>query len=168
MADKQDAITLLREDHDAVKKLFKDFEEASADGRKEKLARQICRELTVHAMIEEELFYPAITGKVDDELLEESFVEHDAAKLLIAEIESGGSDDEFYDAKVKVLKEEIEHHVEEEEKPHEGLFAQARKADIDMKELGERMAERKAELMKDAEDGSLPEPELTTMDPAGT
>jgi hypothetical protein len=167
MADEIDAITLLREDHDKVEKLFKDFEEASGDGRKEKLARQICRELTVHAMIEEELFYPAIEGKVDDELLDESFVEHDAAKLLIAEIESGGPDDKFYDAKVKVLKEEIEHHVEEEEQPHKGLFAQARKADIDMKELGGRMAQRKAELMKDAESGDLPEPELTTMDRAG-
>jgi hemerythrin superfamily protein len=167
MADKQDAITLLREDHDKVEKLFKDYEEASGDGRKEKIARQICRELTVHAMIEEEIFYPAIKGKVDDELLEESFVEHDAAKLLIAEIESGGPDEDFYDAKVKVLKEEIEHHVEEEEMPHKGLFAQSRKTDIDMKALGERMAARKAELMEQAESGELPQPELTTMNRPG-
>jgi hypothetical protein len=168
MPDKPDAITLLREDHEKVEKLFKQYEEASGDGRKEKIARQICRELTVHAMIEEEIFYPAIEGKVDDELLEESFVEHDAAKLLIAEIESGGPDEDFYDAKVKVLKEEIEHHVEEEEMPHKGLFAQTRKADIDMKDLGERMAARKAELIEKAESGELPQPELTTMDRPGS
>jgi hemerythrin superfamily protein len=159
----KDAIALLKEDHDKVEKLFKDFEQASGDGRKEKLAREICRELTVHAMIEEEIFYPACDGKVDDELLKEAYVEHDAAKLLIAEIEAGEPSDEFYDAKVKVLKEEIEHHVEEEEKRMEGLFSQARKAGLDMDELGQRLAERKAELMTEAKSGKLPEPELSTM-----
>ncbi|HWI77269.1 MAG TPA: hemerythrin domain-containing protein, partial [Sphingomicrobium sp.] len=91
MADtkKQDAIALLKADHDEVQQLFKDFEKASGDGRKEKLARQICRELTIHSMIEEEIFYPACKGKVDEELLKEGYVEHDAAKLLIAEIEGG-------------------------------------------------------------------------------
>src|SRR5438874_13661031 len=86
----QDAIALLKEDHRTVEKLFKDFEGAKGEGRKEKLARQICLELTVHTMIEEEIFYPACEGKLDDEdLLKEAYVEHDAAKLLIAGIEAG-------------------------------------------------------------------------------
>ncbi len=119
------------------------FEKATGDGRKQKLALEICKELTVHATIEEEIFYPAIEGKVDDDLLKESFVEHDAAKVMIAEIEAGEPSDEFYDAKVKVLSEEIEHHVEEEEKRVEGLFAQARKADVDLEALGTRMAMHK-------------------------
>ena len=163
----RDAIALLKDDHEKVETLFKDFEQSSGEGRKEKLARQICRELTVHAMIEEEIFYPACEGKVEEELLKEAYVEHDAAKLLIAEIEAGEPSDDFYDAKVKVLKEEIEHHVKEEEKRMEGLFAQARKAGIDMDSLGEQLAERKAELMKQAESGELSKPQLSTMDEAG-
>ena len=98
----KDAIALLKADHDKVEELFKQFDKASGDGRKEKLAREICRELTVHAKIEEEVFYPACEGKVDEELLKEAYVEHDAAKLLIAEIEAGEPSDDFYDAKVKV------------------------------------------------------------------
>ena len=163
MPETKDAIALLKEDHDKVEELFKQFEKASGDGRKEKLAKQICMELTVHATIEEEIFYPACEGKVEDELLKEAYVEHDAAKVLIAQIEAGGPSDEFYDAKVKVLQEEIEHHVEEEEKRLEGLFSQARKAGIDMDTLGAELAARKAELMQQAESGSLPAPQLTTM-----
>ena len=161
----QDAIALLKEDHRKVEKLFKDFESAKGDGRKEKLARQICLELTVHTELEEKIFYPACEGKVEEDLLKESFVEHDAAKLLIAEIEAGnGQTDEYFDSKVKVLSEEIEHHVEEEEEAGKGLFAQARKADLDLKALGEQMAARKQELMKAYAASGLPEPELTTMD----
>jgi hypothetical protein len=93
---------------------------ASGDGRKQKLATQICLELSVHAKIEEEIFYPACEGKVDEDLLKEAYVEHDGAKLLIAEIMAGEPSDEFYDAKVTVLQEQIEHHVEEEEKRLEG------------------------------------------------
>src|SRR5512133_2251781 len=108
MADKN-AIALLKEDHRAVEKLFKEFEEAKGEGRKEKLARRICLELSIHTKIEEEIFYPACEGKVDEDLLKEALVEHDAAKLLIAEIEAGnGKSDDFFDAKVKVLSEEIE------------------------------------------------------------
>src|SRR2546423_1735393 len=123
-----DAITLLKEDHRKVEKLFKEFEQAKGDGRKERLARQICLELTIHTKLEEEIFYPACKGTVEEDLLKESHVEHDAAKLLIAEIEGGeGETDDFFDSKVKVLQEEIEHHVEEEERPA-GVFAQARAA----------------------------------------
>jgi hemerythrin superfamily protein len=160
----QDAIALLKADHRAVEELFEQFEKAGADGRKEKLARQICLELSVHAEIEEEIFYPACEGKVDEDLLKESYVEHDGAKLLIAEIMNGGPGDEYYDAKVKVLQEEIEHHVEEEEKRLEGLFAQARKAELDMDALGEELAARKAELTEQFKASGIPTPQLTTMD----
>ena len=167
MAEKktQDAIALLKEDHRTVEKLFKDFENAKGDGRKEALAQQICLELSVHAAIEEEIFYPACEGKVEEDLLKESYVEHDAAKVLIAEITAGqGADDEFFDAKVKVLQEEIEHHVEEEEKRLEGLFAQARKAELDLDALGEQLAARKQQLTESYTATGIPKPELKTME----
>jgi len=161
----RDAIALLKDDHRKVEELFEQFEKARGDGRKEKLAQQICLELSVHAAIEEEIFYPACEGKVDEDLLKESYVEHDAAKLLIAEITSGaGEGDEFFDSKVKVLQEEIEHHVQEEEKRMEGLFAQARKAGLDMDALGEQLAARKQELTETYKASGLPKPELKTMD----
>ena len=99
----QDAIALLKEDHRKVEELFEQFEKAKGEGRKEKLALEICKELTIHTIIEDEIFYPSIEGKVDEDLLKESFVEHDAAKGLIAEIEAGGPSDVDYDAKVKVV-----------------------------------------------------------------
>ncbi|MEO7635010.1 MAG: hemerythrin domain-containing protein [Sphingomicrobium sp.] len=161
----QDAVALLKEDHRTVEDLFAQFEKASGDGRKEKLAKQICLELTVHAQIEEEIFYPACEGKVEEDMLKEAYVEHDGAKVLIAEIEDGSeSSDEYFDAKVKVLQEQIEHHVEEEEKRMEGIFAQARKAGLDMDALGEQMAARKAELIETYKTQGLAKPELTTME----
>ena len=160
----KDAIALLKEDHRKVEELFEQFEKAKGDGRKQKLALQICTELTIHTIIEEEIFYPACDGNVDEDLIKESFVEHDAAKALIAEIEGGEPSDEFYDAKVKVLMEEIEHHVEEEEKPKEGVFAQARAADVDLKALGEQMLRRKTQLQAEIKASGLPEPETTTFD----
>jgi hemerythrin superfamily protein len=158
----QDAIALLKEDHRTVEKLFKDFEGAKGDGRKEKLARQICLELQIHTQIEEEIFYPAVEGKIEEDLVKEAYVEHDAAKLLMAEIEAGsGQSDDYFDAKVQVLSEQIEHHVEEEEKE---LFPKVRKADVDLDALGEQLAARKAELMKEYKASGVPEPELKTMD----
>ena len=163
MADtKQDAIALLKADHRTVEDLFEQFEKASGDGRKQKIAEQICLELTVHATIEEEIFYPACEGKVEEDLLKEAYVEHDGAKVLIAEIEAGGPDDEFYDAKVKVLSEQIEHHVEEEEKRMEGMFSQARKAGLDMDTLGDQLRARKEELVATYKAGGLPKPETRT------
>ena len=159
-----DAIASLKKDHRRVEELFEKFENASGDGKKQKLAEQICLELSVHATIEEEIFYPACEGKVEEDLLKESYVEHDGAKVLIAEILGGGPDDEYYDSKVKVLSEEIEHHVEEEEKRMEGLFAQARKAGLDMDALGEELAARKAELTQKFETDGIPKPKLTTME----
>ena len=166
MADtkQQDAIALLKQDHRTVEDLFEKFQKASGDGRKQSLAEEICLELSVHAEIEEEIFYPACEGKVDEDLLKESYVEHDGAKVLIAEIIGGEAGDEFYDAKVKVLQEEIEHHVQEEEKRMEGLFAQARKAGLDMDALGEQLAARKAELTEQFETNGIPTPKLTTME----
>jgi len=163
MADSKDAIALLKEDHRKVEELFAQYEKASGDGRKQKLAEQICMELTVHTELEEKIFYPACEGKVEADLLEEAYVEHDGAKVLIAEIEGGGPDDDYYDAKVKVLQEQIEHHVEEEEKRMEGLFAQARKAGLDMDALGEKMAARKEELIATYKSSGVPKPELTTL-----
>jgi hypothetical protein len=164
MAKSEDAIALLKADHRKVEELFEDFEKARAEGRKQKLAEQICLELSVHAEIEEEIFYPACKGKVEEDLLKEAYVEHDGAKVLIAEIMKGGSSDEFYDAKVKVLQEEIEHHIEEEERRMEGLFAQARKAGLDMDALGEELVVRKRELTEEFKESGVPEPQLKTMD----
>jgi hemerythrin superfamily protein len=161
----RDAIALLKDDHRKVEELFGDFEKARGDGRKERLAHEICLELSVHAAIEEEIFYPACEGKVDEELLKESYVEHDAAKVMIAEIEAGnGESDEFFDAKVKVLQEEVEHHVQEEEKRLEGLFAQARKADLDLEGLGETLMARKLELTEQFKTSGIAKPQLKSME----
>ena len=156
MPDTQNAIQLLSADHREVESLFEQFEKASGDGKKEKIARRICTELKIHAMIEEEIFYPALRGKISDDDLDEAIVEHDGAKVLINDIEAGSPDDDFYDAKVKVLQEEIEHHVKEEEKQRDNIFSQARKTDVDLDALGEQMLARKQELMKQAESGGLP------------
>ncbi|MGF1548940.1 MAG: hemerythrin domain-containing protein [Sphingomonadaceae bacterium] len=155
MAEDNDATHLLAEDHREVEDLFEKFENASGKERKEKIARTICTELKIHSLIEEEIFYPALRGKVSDEDLDEAYVEHDGAKVLINEIEAGGPDEDFYDSKVKVLKEQIEHHVEEEEKQRGNLFQQARAADIDLDELGRKMKARKQELKAQAESGGL-------------
>lgn len=163
MASK-DAITLLKEDHQAVKKLFKEFEDAKGDSRKQKLAHEICLELSVHAEIEETIFYPACEGTVDEDELKEGYVEHDAAKLLIAEITANeDASDDFFDTKVKVLQEEIEHHIEEEEGPG-GIFSQARKGKLDMDAIGEQLAERKKELTEQFKTNGIPQPKLKTMD----
>lgn len=158
-----DAVALLKADHRKVEELFAKFEAAKGDGRKQALAEEICMELTVHTKIEEDIFYPACEGKVEADLLKEAYVEHDGAKVLIAEIEAGGPDDEFYEAKVKVLSEQIEHHVKEEEQRVEGMFAQARKAGLDMDALGEQMAAEKAELIANYKARGLPRPEASTL-----
>jgi len=159
-----DAIALLKADHRKVEDLFAKFEAAKGDGKKKALAEQICLELTVHAKIEEDIFYPACEGAVEEDLLNEAYVEHDGAKVLIAEIEAGGPDEKFYDAKVKVLSEMIEHHVEEEEKRVEGMFAQARKAGLDMDDLGQRMADEKDRLVAAYQAEGLPKPETSTFE----
>jgi hemerythrin superfamily protein len=155
-----DAVALLKADHRKVEALFEKFESTKAASAKQKLALQICTELVVHTSIEEEIFYPACDGQIEDEdLLPEAYVEHDGAKVLIAEILDSKPDDEFYDAKVKVLSEQIKHHVKEEEKRAEGLFAEAKAAGLDMDDLGARMAARKAELLAEIKKNGLPTPQ---------
>jgi hypothetical protein len=159
----RDGLQLLAADHRKVEGLFADFQKASGTAAKEKLARRICTELKVHAQIEEEIFYPAIRGKVEDADLDEAYVEHDSAKLLINEIEAAEPDEGYYDAKVKVLSELIEHHVMEEEKQRDNLFQQTRAAEIDLEELGARLAARKRELLAKAETEGLPPAEAATL-----
>jgi len=151
-----DAIALLKADHRAVEDLFAKFEKARDDDRKKALARQICTELTIHAMIEEEIFYPACQGQIEDEdVLDESYVEHDGAKVLISEILSNVNA-RYFEAKVTVLSELIKHHVKEEEKRSEGLFAQARDAGLDIEALGNRLMARKQQLKEQFAEGHLP------------
>jgi hemerythrin superfamily protein len=158
-----DAIALLKADHREVEDLFAKFEKTNDDAKKWDLAQQICTELKIHAQIEEEIFYPAFEGKIEDELYHEAYVEHDGAKVLINDIMDSGGKGEFFEAKVKVLSEEIEHHVEEEEKPSEGYFAQARATGIDMVELRDRLLARKEELKQLAETSGLPPAQLSTV-----
>ncbi len=161
--EKPDAIALLKADHRKVEGLFAKFEAAKGDGEKRRIAEQICMELTIHTKIEEDIFYPACEGAVEEDLLKEAYVEHDGAKVLIAEIEAADPDDDFYEAKVKVLSEMIEHHVEEEEARVEGMFSQARKAGLDMDALGQRMADEKQQLMAQYKASGLERPETTTL-----
>jgi hypothetical protein len=158
-----DAIALLKADHREVEDLFAKFENASGDGRKQALAEQICTELKIHSMIEEEIFYPALEGKIEEDTLKEAYVEHDGAKVLINDIMAGGPDDEYYDSKVKVLQEEIEHHVKEEEAPSEGMISQARDTDVDLVALRDQMMARKQELKAQADSAGLPPAQLTTV-----
>jgi hypothetical protein len=157
--NKPDAIVLLKADHRKVEDLFEKFESTKSDSRKQALAKEICTELIVHTIIEEEIFYPACKQEIEEDVLSEAYVEHDGAKVLIAELLESSPDDEFYDAKMKVLSEDIKHHVKEEEKRAEGMFAQARAAGLDMDDLGERMTARKKELLAKFKTSGLPTPQ---------
>jgi len=142
---------LLTADHKAVKALFKQFEQLAEqdedDEGKATLVEQICNALTIHAEVEEEIFYPAVREAIeDDALMDEADVEHASAKDLIGQLEKMAPGDDHYDAKVTVLGEYINHHVEEEEGE---MFAKARRADVDTAALGEEMAKRKAELKRE-------------------
>ena len=144
-----EAVKLLTADHKEVRKLFKDYEklvESEADDeQKKELAEQICDMLTIHATIEEEIFYPAARGAIDEQdLLDEAEVEHASAKDLIAQIQSMEPDEELYDAKVKVLGEYVDHHVKEEE---DEMFPKVNKAEIDLESIGQQLMERKQALM---------------------
>jgi len=142
-----DAVTLLTQDHENVKALFEQFEASGekAYASKKKLATKICLELTKHATAEEEIFYPAVRAIGDDaeDLIDEAQVEHASAKELIAQILSMDPHDELFDAKVKVLSEQIEHHVQEEESE---MFPKAQQAGLDLVSLGEAIEMRKAEV----------------------
>jgi hemerythrin superfamily protein len=151
-----DAIAMLKADHRTVEGLFEKFEAARSDDRKKAIAHDVCVELKIHTMLEEEIFYPAFRGKIEDDTLDEAYVEHDGAKVLINDIEASGPDADFFEAKVTVLSEEIKHHVHEEEMQGEGMFAQCRKTDVDLVELRDRMLIRKQELLAQEKAGGLP------------
>lgn len=147
VARAMDAIALLKADHAEVSEMFEKYENGrlSAD-RKQKLAHQICAALTIHAKIEEEIFYPAVREVETREtspMLDEAEVEHGSVKLLVAEIEGGSPDDELFDARVKVLGEYVKHHVKEEEGE---LFPKIKKSKMDLAAIGEQLARRKDEL----------------------
>lgn len=163
-----DAIALLKSDHRKVEDLFEQFENARGPATKRKIAHQICVELKIHTAIEEEIFYPAFRGKIKDGTLDEAYVEHDGAKVLVNDIEAGSPKDDFYDAKLKVLSEEIKHHVHEEEMRGEGMFTQCRDTDVDLVALRDRMFARKQELMRQADEQSLPpaRPRAVNLQPA--
>jgi hypothetical protein len=149
-----DAIALLKGDHRKVAGLFKKFEEARGPA-KAAIAREICLELSVHTVLEETLFYPAVASKVEDDLMDESHVEHDSAKLLIADILAGKPSDPFFSAKVKVLSEVIKHHVKEEEQ-RGGLFTQAKKSSVDLVALREVLEARKEKLVAQYKKSGIP------------
>lgn len=145
-SSKADAIALLEADHREVETLFDQFEAARGDAKKGEIAAKICLALKVHAQIEEELFYPPARKETGDgDLVDEALVEHMGAKDLIAQIEAMKPGQSLYDAKVKVLGEQIRHHVDEEESE---LFPEARKAGMDLDKIGAALKARKAELLE--------------------
>ncbi|UUA74650.1 hemerythrin domain-containing protein [Cellvibrio sp. QJXJ] len=141
----QEATALLKADHKAVDLLFQQYETARSSTKKKALVSQICTELTVHAQIEEEIFYPPVQAELKDkELIPEAIVEHATLKDLIAQIEDSNPEDALYDAKVKVLSEYVKHHVKEEQNE---LFPKVKASKLDLYALGEQLAQRKEELM---------------------
>jgi hemerythrin superfamily protein len=139
------AIVLLKADHRVVEQMFESFEKTRKD-RKQSLANRICNALRVHAQIEEEIFYPAFYEATrEEDLHNEAIIEHDSVKKLIAEIESSGPGDRYFDARVSVLSEMVKHHVKEEEQ-RDGLFNKARDSDMNLADIGDQLASRKAQL----------------------
>jgi len=140
-----DAIGMLRADHEKVLEMFARYEGLRTDGQKEKLAREICKEVSVHAQLEEELFYPAVRAAIQDNaLMDEADVEHRSAEDLCAQIQESRAGDELFDARIKVLGEYIKHHIKEEQNE---MFVQVRKSELDLKALAEQMRTRKQVLL---------------------
>lgn len=141
----KDAIALLKADHEAVNEMFAEYDKSRSTPRKKELISEICTALTVHAQIEEEIFYPATRAALKDkELVPEALVEHATLKDLIAQLENDETENEMVDARVKVLSEYVKHHVKEEEKE---MFPKVKASSMDTAELGARMAARKDDLM---------------------
>lgn len=155
----RDALQILSADHRTVEELFEKYENARSASVQAKIVRQICDELIIHAMIEEQIFYPAVREAVEHDMMDEAQVEHDSAKALILSLMQAQPGDEFFEAKVSVLKEQVEHHVYEEERQRGSMFAQVRKADLDLEALGQEMAALKKQLQEQAKAGGLPQPE---------
>jgi hemerythrin superfamily protein len=146
----QDAISLLKADHRQVEAWFSEFEGARNSSKKQQLASKICEALTVHTMIEEEIFYPAfLQATQDKDTHHEAVVEHDGAKKLIAQIQCMSSEDDYFDANMTVLSEMIKHHVKEEEQPG-GMFAEAKKSSMDLAAVGAQLLARKRELQSNS------------------
>ena len=144
---RSDAIALLKTDHRQVEAWFSAFKKTRSAQRKRDLASKICTALKVHTQIEEEIFYPAfLQAAGEEDIHHEAIVEHDGAKKLVAQIEAASPADDYFDARVSVLSEMIQHHVKEEEGPG-GMFAKARQSDMDLRDMGARLAARKYELM---------------------
>jgi hypothetical protein len=139
------AISILMKDHDRVKALFERFEKAEAAGEKEKIIREALTELKIHAVIEEEIFYPAVRKHVGKDLMNEADEEHHVARVLIAELDYRGRDDDHREAKFTVLAESVRHHIKEEENE---MLPKAKGLDLDFDALGRRMSERKSALKK--------------------
>ena len=140
-----DAIALLRADHKAVDQLFTEFTATKSSAKKKALVDKICLELSVHAQVEEEIFYPAVKEALNDKaLIPEAIVEQATMKDLISQVQGMEPDGEMYDAKVMVLCEYVKHHVKEE---HTEMFPKAKESSLDMKDLGEKLHARKAELL---------------------
>lgn len=159
-----DALDLLKADHDKVKDLFLEFESLKGnddeDERKSELVDEICYELTLHTMIEEELFYPSLRAATDDtDMLDEADIEHAGARELISQLEVMYPGDDHFDATVTVLGEEVAHHIDKEETD---MFAAARASGIDLSELGGQLAARKEAL---DEDLTAPPPTIDAMAP---
>jgi len=147
-SSRSDAYSILKEDHQKVQKLFEEFQKLhDQDGDSEELraiAEEICTELTIHAQVEEELFYPALRERIEEQdLLDEAKVEHESARMLIEMIENEDGDEELFAARVVVLGEYVNHHIEEEQKQ---IFPAAKKAKLDADALGEAIRTRKEEL----------------------
>ncbi len=143
--DAKDAIALLKADHEHVSQLFAEYETTRSIATKKSLVAEICTALSVHAQIEEEIFYPAVKAALKDKLLvPEATVEHAGVKDLIAQLQGVEPDAEMYDARVKVLSEYVKHHVKEEQNE---MFPKAKASSLDMVELGARVSERKDELL---------------------
>ena len=145
---KKDAIQLLTADHRKVKQLFKNFagikDGNSAAKKKSEVVKQICAELTVHTQVEEEIFYPAVRQTIGEpDVMDEADVEHAGATILVTQLERMNPGDDHYDALVSVLSEYVDHHIKEEQ---EEMFPKAKKAKVDMAELGARITQRKAQL----------------------
>lgn len=141
----KDATAMLRADHQNVSALFAEYEKARANTKKKALVTKICKELTVHAQIEEEIFYPAVKRALKDKaLVPEATVEHATLKNLIAQVKDVEPDGEMFDAKIKVLSEYVKHHVKEEQKE---MFPKAKATKLDMMKLGAQLSARKQELM---------------------
>jgi len=147
--ENQNAIELLKADHQEVNQLFESFKNAKGRHQRKKLIEQIAVALGAHTIIEEEIFYPTCSKHgIEEDDLDEAQVEHDTIKMLVQELLDGNLDDDYFDAKVTVLSEYVKHHVKEEEEPEKGIFARVEKAGVDLAELGQELKERKDELME--------------------